>query len=151
MNRTAARPIALKASRSPPGGEFGYRGWSMAARLAAIVTAVLLARRIFFRVMTTKLRRDRQPRQRPSLLESLPLLANAIAGSPKQTIEQVFGPPRTAGVNGVGLVVYPRTIFWQADTWYYPLPRNGLMAMAITFVDELAAKVEFFTAPHLPT
>ncbi len=36
---------------------------------------------------------------------------------------------------------------WLAETWYYPLPRNGPMAMAINFSEDFATAVEFFKAP----
>ena len=78
------------------------------------------------------------------------MLAGAIVGSSKSTIESVFGPPRSASVSGVGIVVHPKMVFWQADTWYYPLPQNGAMAMAINFAEDLATQVEFFTSPQVP-
>lgn len=62
-------------------------------------------------------------------------------------IESVLGPPRSAAVKGVAVVVNPKMVFWHADTWYYPLPQNGPMAMAIDFNDDLATQVEFFTTP----
>ena len=76
------------------------------------------------------------------------MLAGAIVGSNKATIESVLGPPRSAAVKGVGVVTHPKMVFWQADTWYYPLPRNGAMAMAINFDEDFATQVEFFTTPQ---
>ena len=36
-----------------------------------------------------------------------------------------------------------------AETWYYPLPFNGPMAMAINFEEDYASCVEFFQRPYL--
>ena len=77
------------------------------------------------------------------------MLAEAILGSSRSAIQSVFGPPRSATVEGVGVVVHPRQVYWQSDTWYYPLLRQGPMVIAINFIDDLAAKVEFFTAPQI--
>jgi hypothetical protein len=77
------------------------------------------------------------------------MLAGAIIGSNKATIESVFGPPRSAAVKDVGVVVQSQQVFWQADTWYYPLPRSGPLALAISFSEDVATQVEFFSAPQL--
>ena len=120
----------------------------MAASLAGMVTAILLARGPFFQSLMKKVGRGKRSARKPSRRQSLPRLAGAIIGSSKSTIESVFGPPRSAAVTGVGVVVHPKMVFWQADTWYYPLPRNGPMAMAINFNEDLATQVEFFTSPQ---
>ena len=39
--------------------------------------------------------------------------------------------------------------YWHASTWYYPLPKNKSLAMAIEFDDDAARKVEFLRAPGL--
>lgn len=114
-----------------------------AAGLVGMVTTVLVARAPFFRGLLQKLGRSRPQskvaRKRPSQRRSLPLLAEAIIGSSKATVANVFGPPRSAAV----LASAPASSYWQADTWYYPLPAGGPIAMAISFADEFAKSVEF--------
>lgn len=77
------------------------------------------------------------------------MLTGAIVGSNKATIESVFGSPRSAAVKDVGVVVLSQQIFWHADTWYYPLQRSGPIALAISFIEDVATQVEFFSAPQL--
>ncbi|HXE55134.1 MAG TPA: hypothetical protein VN541_19080 [Tepidisphaeraceae bacterium] len=139
-----------KARRPEAAGELAQLALWMAARLAGMITVVLIARGPFFQSLAARLGRGKTARRKPSLRQSLPMLAAAVVGSSKSTIESVFGPPRSAGVKDVGVVVHPQMVFWNADVWYYPLPREGPMAMAINFVDDRAAKVEFFTSPHPP-
>lgn len=78
------------------------------------------------------------------------MLAGAILGSDKAMISAVLGPPRAAAMDGVGIVVHPQMVFWQSSLWYYPMPRDGMIALAITFDDDLATRVEFFEPPRLP-
>lgn len=122
-----------------------------AAGLAGMVTGMLLARAPFFEELIQQVARRagrrRQPKP-PSKERSLPMLAGAIIGSSKATIQAVLGPPRSAVVRGVGVVVHPQQVYWQSETWYYPLRRQGPMAIAINFCEGLATKVEFFTAPQ---
>jgi hypothetical protein len=114
-----------------------------------MITAALLARGPIFEKMLNRVGRGKRSSKKPSGADSLPMLAGAIIGSTKSTIESVFGPPRSAAVDEVGIVVHPQQVFWQSDVWYYPLARNSLTAIAIQFEDDLASHVEFFTAPQL--
>ena len=129
----------------------------MAASLAGMVTAVLTARTPFFRnVMRrfgvappenmTARERARDAMNRPPKEQSLPMLAEAIVGSSKSAIASVFGPPRSAVVMQAGK---PGANYWQADTWYYPLPKSGPLAMAIEFTGDDASRVEFLRAPEV--
>jgi hypothetical protein len=83
-------------------------------------------------------------RQFASGLRSTALLRRAIVGSAKRGVVAVFGPPRTATV---GRILGPAPTFWQADTWYYPIHEPTRSAMAIRFTGNVAAEVEFVTAP----
>jgi hypothetical protein len=87
----------------------------------------------------------KQPRK-SSPQEALPMLADAIIGSSKSAVAKVFGPPQSAVVSLVA-DVEPAT-FWAADTWYYPMPRNGPLAMAIRFSQGSARSVEFVQPPQ---
>jgi hypothetical protein len=82
---------------------------------------------------------------RPDREQSLPMLAEAIVGSSKSAIASVFGPPRSAVV----MAAAAGATFWQADTWYYPLPKSGPLAMAIEFDGDDARRVEFLRAPEV--
>ena len=134
----------------------------MAASLAGMVTALLIARRPFFQALmpsvgggagaAKKIRATKRaggPAARPTAEESLPMLAEAIVGNSKAAVASVFGPPRSAAVRGVVKPAGKAPAFWQASTWYYPLPRNDALAMAIEFDDDSAKRVEFFRAPGL--
>jgi len=151
MHPNRSRRQTGAASKHPDRGNdlTGLALW-MAATLAGMVTAILLARGPFFESLLARLGGPKASAAKPSRRQGLPMLASAIIGSSKSAIESVLGPPRSAAVKGVAVVVYPKMVFWHADTWYYPLPRNGPMAMAINFNDDLATQVEFFTSPHLP-
>lgn len=141
-------------SKKPEGGgragEFSQLALWTAANLAGMVTAILLVRGPFFRKLLGKMGRAKKRAARPTREQSLPILAGTIVGSSKATIESVLGPPRSAALKGVGVVTHPKMVFWQADTWYYPLPRNGPVAMAINFDEDFATQVEFFSTPSLP-
>jgi len=141
---------STQAENGGRAGEFSQLALWMAANLAGMVTAILLIRGPFFRKLLTRLGRGKKRARRPTREQSLPMLAGAIVGSSKSTIESVLGPPRSAAVMGLGVVTHPKMVFWQADTWYYPLPRNGPMAMAINFDEDFATQVEFFTTPNAP-
>jgi hypothetical protein len=139
----------------------------MAATLAGMVTAALTARTPFFRGVMRRLgiapdateSRNGSARRapaRPAREHSLPMLAEAIVGSSKSAIVSVFGPPRSAvvmhaaaaaaAVAGAGT---SGATYWHADTWYYPLPKNGPLAMAIEFQGDDARRVEFLRAPEV--
>jgi hypothetical protein len=140
--------------------EFTQLALYMAATVAGMVTALLVARRPFFEAMLKRVggggegpRRAKRvasrsrPAPLPSAEESLPLLAEAIIGNTKAAVASVFGPPRSAAVRGVVKSAPGGNAYWQASTWYYPLPRSGALAMAIEFDDDAARRVEFFRAP----
>ena len=127
----------------------------MAASLAGMVTAVLAARTPFFKSVLRRLgisdsteSRPNVRKLRPGREQSLPMLAEAIVGSSKSAIASVFGPPRSAVVMHAGQSA-PGATFWQADTWYYPLPKSGPLAMAIKFTGDDASRVEFLRAPEV--
>ena len=133
--------------------EFSHMALWATAVLAGMVTAMLTARAPFFRALMKRVglgpTRDGGDAERPSREESLPLLAHAIVGSSKSAVAEVFGPPRSALIHGVPAVGPGRPPYWQADTWYYPLPKNDCLAMAIEFANESARYVEFFRAPKV--
>src|SRR5688500_9547382 len=122
----------------------------MAASLAGVVTAVLAARTPFFRNLMRKLglgsgeAPSTGRAARPGREQSLPMLAEAIVGSSKAAIASVLGPPRSA----VLMYTVPGATYWQAETWYYPLPKSGPLAMAIQFNGDDARNVEFLRAPR---
>ena len=126
----------------------------MAASLAGMVTAVLTARTPFFRTVMRSVgitpASESHPGMRalkPGREQSLPMLAEAIVGSSKSAIVSVFGPPRSAVVMHATAAGTGAT-YWQADTWYYPLPKSGPLAMAIEFHGDDARNVEFLRAPE---
>jgi hypothetical protein len=138
-------------------GELGQLALWMAASLAGMVTAVLTARTPFFKSLMRSMGigspgaegRKSVRKLKPGKQESLPMLAEAIVGSSKSAIASVFGPPRSAVVMHPVTVGGPDATFWQADTWYYPLPKSGPLAMAIEFHGDDARRVEFLRAPEL--
>jgi hypothetical protein len=162
-----------KARDADAGGEEPPRGVSeftqlalyMAASLAGMVTALLVARRPFFESLMRRVgaggpapgrrakrvaSRPKSPRPAlpPTPEESLPLLADAIIGNTRAAVASVFGPPRSAALRGVVKAnAASGPGYWQATTWYYPLPRNNALAMAIEFDADAARRVEFFRAP----
>ena len=148
--------------------EFTQLALYMAASVAGLVTALIVARRPFFESLLRRVsvggggaegagprRAKRVPSRStvrrpvpPTPEEALPLLADAIIGNTKAAVASVFGPPRSAALRGV--VKSGGTSgggYWHATTWYYPMPRNELLAMAIEFDDDAARRVEFFRAP----
>jgi len=147
-----------RASRRPAEGpgdfaagfnDFNQLALWTAATLAGMVTSMLLARTPFFRKLLNRLYPERRPlalQQGPSMRESLPMLADAIVGSPRATILAVFGPPRAAVISDPAH--FPELNFWHADTWYYALPRNGRTAIAISFDEDMAKYVDFFPSPR---
>jgi hypothetical protein len=146
--RKSRRPAEGPADFSAGFNDFNQLALWTAATLAGMVSSMLLARTPFFRKLLSRLYPERQsvnPAGRPTRGEALPMLADAIVGSPKATILAVFGPPRGAVISGT--TDPAASGYWPAQTWYYPLPRNGRLAMAIEFDDELARHVDFFSAP----
>ena len=148
----AASAVALSNGVS----ELSQLALWMAASLAGMVTAVLTARTPFFRNVMRRLGvapaaaagrgNARAAIAQPTREQSLPMLAEAIVGSSKSAIASVFGPPRSAVVMQAGK---PGSNYWQADTWYYPLPKSGPLAMAIEFTGDDASRVEFLRAPEV--
>ena len=137
-------------------GELSQLALWMAASLAGMVTAVLTARTPFFRAVMRRLgiadHAASKPAVRaakPSREQSLPMLAEAIVGSSKSAIASVFGPPRSAVVMHAAAAGIAGATYWQADTWYYPLPKSGPLAMAIEFGGDDARNVEFLRAPEV--
>jgi len=132
----------------------------MAASLAGMVTAALTARTPFFRGVMRRLGiadasqnggNSNLTPVRPTREQSLPMLAEAIIGSSKSAIASVFGPPRSAVVMHAAVAVTggaAGATYWHADTWYYPLPKSGPLAMAIEFQGDDARRVEFLRAPE---
>src|SRR3954451_324052 len=121
--------------------EFTQLALWMAASLAGLVTAVLLARGPFFRALARQVGwlpqqtgPDGRPVRRPTRERALPMLAEAIVGNSKAAVASVFGPPRGAvlfGADPSASTDGAARTFWDADTWYYALPRTGKLAMAI--------------------
>lgn len=125
----------------------------MAGTLAGMVSAVLAARTPFFKSVMRRLgivesggSHAKARKQRPTREQSLPLLAEAIVGNSKSSIASVFGPPRSAVVMHADVKT---ATYWQADMWYYPLPKSGPLAMAIEFIGDDARRVEFLRAPEV--
>jgi len=160
----AIAPQHYSSGPSDGVSEFTQLALWMAASLAGMVTALILARRPFFESLMRSVGRPagagqqggnrnaggaRRAARRPGPEESLPMLADAIVGNTKAAVASVFGPPRTAAVRGVVKSGGKSPAFWQASTWYYPLPRNDALAMAIEFDHDAARRVEFFRAPGL--
>jgi hypothetical protein len=135
-------------------GELSQLALWMAASLAGMVTAVLAARTPFFHSVLRRLgltsgELDATRGKRPTREQSLPMLAEAIVGSSKSAIASVFGPPRSAVVMHANGVPTGGATYWHADTWYYPLPKSGPLAMAIEFHGDDARRVEFLRAPEV--
>ena len=83
---------------------------------------------------------------KPADQETMPTLAEAIVGADKSAVIAVLGPPRSAVASGSELK--PSATYWQASTWYYPVPRNEQMGMAINFEDDCAgALISFRPGP----
>jgi hypothetical protein len=137
--------------------EFTQLALWMAATLAGLVTAVLLARGPFFRALARQVgwlphqtAPDGRPVRPPTRERALPMLADAIVGNSKAAVASVFGPPRGAVLLGGddSATNGPARTFWDADTWYYPLPRTGQLAMAIEFDENYARAVQFVGSPR---
>jgi hypothetical protein len=135
--------------------EFTQLALWMAASLAGLVTAVLLARGPFFRALARQVGwlpqqtgPDGRPVRRPTRERALPMLADAIVGNSKAAVAAVFGPPRGAVLRGDGPTTDVSRSFWDADTWYYSLPRTGRLAMAIEFDENHARAVQFVGSPR---
>jgi hypothetical protein len=138
--------------------DFAFVALWMAGSLAGLMTVALIHQSPLLRKMISRLRLGPNPLAlrksktvgkysgRPSTTEALPMLAQAIVGSSKAAVAKVFGPPHIAVISSATPVITPAT-FWLADTWYYPMPRNGPLALAIRFDDDSARKVDFLGSP----
>ena len=151
----AANPPATALALSNGVSELSQLALWMAASLAGMVTAVLAARTPFFRSVMSRMGlvsgegvTGARRAKRPTREQSLPMLAEAIVGSSKSAIASVFGPPRSAVVMHAAGAPAGAT-YWHADTWYYPLPKSGPLAMAIEFEGDDARRVEFLRAPEV--
>jgi len=136
---------AVQTATSIASDAFSQLALWTAANLAGMVTALLILRRPFFRKVSKQVGIGRVGGRKPSANRSLAILSDAVLGSSKNNIANVFGPPRAAVV--AGPVSENGDRYFQADTWYYPLARQGTLAMAIAFQEGYARKVEFFAAP----
>src|ERR1700722_2867144 len=97
--RQSRRPAEGPSDFAAGFNDFNQLALWTAAILAGMVTSMLLARAPFFLKLMNRLYPERRPlplRPCPSKRESLPMLADAIVGSPRDTILAVFGPPRAA-------------------------------------------------------
>jgi hypothetical protein len=140
--------------------DFTFIALWMAGSLAGVMTAALISQATRFRALMRRLglrgpaganasgkhKSGPKHRGRPSPEEALPMLADAIIGCSKSAVAKVFGPPHSAIISSRVDNLKPAT-FWLADTWYYPLPRNAPLALAIRFTDDLARSVEFIRPP----
>jgi len=136
---------AVQSATSIASDAFTQLALWTAANLAGMVTALLILRRPFFRKVSKQVGIGRAGGRKPSVNRSLSILSDAVLGSSKNNIANVFGPPRAAVV--AGPISENGDRYFQADTWYYPLARQGTLAMAIAFQEGYARKVEFFAAP----
>jgi hypothetical protein len=145
-----ARPLGAAATEVNLGlCELRRLAVSMAVHVAGIMSAIFESR-------PQRERRSEQPPAAPRISprpikppppEALPLLTEAIIGSSKFTIASVLGAPRSAVAEGLAAIEQSAdAAFYQTDTWYYPLPRHGHIAMAVIFSDNVARRVEFFHA-----
>ena len=72
-------------------------------------------------------------------------LRDAVIGSGKGAVVNVFGPPRTAML-GRGASTLS---IWRSDTWYYPLDQTDRSALAIRFQGNVARDVERISVPEV--
>ena len=156
--RSRRRPASARPARNSDAevgvGEFTQLALWMAATLAGLCTAALLTRRSFFEKLAERVgwlpNRDARgggfPKP-PTGTLALPLLADAIVGTSRQAIAEVFGPPRCAVATDPG---HPQLTYWDADTWYYPMPDGDTLALCIRFDGTHAAAVRFLQTPPTP-
>ena len=87
------------------------------------------------------LRRRMSTPRRP---DRLPRLTAAIVGNTKGAVAAVLGPPRVATFVGPTSSDYR-----DARVWYYPLPRDRRLGLAIRFGDDRRAEhVEVIRGPE---
>src|SRR5580765_2778983 len=97
---------------------YGQLALWTSASLAGMATEVLKSREPYFRKLIARIGGEPRPHPRPTDRQALTLLAQAVMGSSKVAIAQVFGPPRSAMIDAVLAQNMP-TAFWHANTWYY--------------------------------
>jgi len=150
MDERSPKRRIPKGIRQKPAGfaseVFSQLALWTAANLAGLVTALMISRRPFFRKVAAQMGRKPSRATKPSSEQSLAILSEAILGSSKSNIADVFGAPRGAVLEGEQ-PAGPDSGFLKADVWYYPLPRQGPLAMAIRFDEGFARRVEFFKPP----
>jgi hypothetical protein len=75
-------------------------------------------------------------------------LRRRLIGRSKAAVAHKLGPPRTAFLlNTVPSTTgADRPMFFQADTWYYPLNVSDRSAMAIQFENETVCGIEFLAS-----
>ena len=154
MNASHPEPDAsgstAPAADAPAPGDFARLALWMAGSLAGLMTAVLVSQGPFYRSLaawvggTNGAANPRRPRgsraaTKPTPEQALPMLAEAIVGNSKATVASVFGPPRGAVMAGSpGLA----GTYWDADTWYYALPKQEWTTIIIDFAEDYAADVQ---------
>jgi hypothetical protein len=128
--------------------ELGRRAISTVAYVAGLMSAIFEGRPPCEQIELPIAARRITPRPiKPPAPEALPLLSEAIVGTSKFTVASVLGAPRSAVSEGLAAIESSADApFYQTDTWYYPLPRHGHIAMAVIFSDNVARRVEFFHA-----
>lgn len=142
-------PAARAAADAPVAGEFGRLALWMAGSLAGLMTAVLVSQGPFFQSLAARAGAAKRGTARgpsakspavpkPTPEQALPMLTEAIVGNSKAAVASVFGPPRGAVVRGVAGLA---GTYWDADTWYYALPRGERTAIVIDFAEDYAANV----------
>lgn len=113
------------------------------------VVSYLLARSPLMRSLLTRvlgINPRPLPLPRLSNTQSLHRLRMALLGRTRREIAESLGAPRIAHFAS-GKTSAGDDAWWEADTWYYPVPRRGRTAMAITFAKHQAAEIEFIHVP----
>ena len=72
---------------------------------------------------------------------SVHMLRRAILGRGKGSVLAVLGRPHAARY------IAAANSSFQADTWYYPMDHRDRSAIAVTFDNGVATRVEFFRSP----
>lgn len=79
-------------------------------------------------------RRPTHPPVARITVDALDDVRTTVLGQTSRRVTALFGPP-------------PAATSSPTQTWYYPLAEFRRTAMAISFADDRAVRVEFFTAP----
>jgi hypothetical protein len=118
-----SRPQAV-TTRDPP--------WLKALFLAPAVVGSFAARVVLSRTRGVRAGLRRWLGREPG--GDLDALRASVLGQGKRRVTALFGPP-------------PAATSAPTDTWYYPVATAERTAMAISFEDDRAARVEFFRSP----